>query len=253
MTLTETLLAALLLAAAGSAHCLGMCGAISVGISFSLPEQERSPKRLLRWHLLVNAGRTGFYSLLGAISGALGATVQQLIPGGARIVVLFSALVLLLIGLQQLGQAQGLRWLEGAGQKVWRRVQPLTRPLLPLHSSWQALALGALWGLMPCALIYTALALAAGTTSAGYGALLMALFGAMTAIPVATTGVLAGSLSWLRQPRWRYLSALLCLLLAASMLWHVARGNGHQHPAADTAGTTMHTLDGAGGHHHQEP
>src|SRR5690606_33873433 len=71
MTLTEAVLAAFFLGLAGSTHCLGMCGAIIVNLSFSLPEQERTARRLLYWHLLVNAGRITLYTLLGAFAGGV--------------------------------------------------------------------------------------------------------------------------------------------------------------------------------------
>lgn len=230
MTLTEVVLAAFFLGLAGSTHCLGMCGAISANLSFSLPAAERTTRRLLYWHLVVNSGRVTFYSVLGAFAGGAGAALDQRSPMLGKAIMLLSALVLALIALQLFGQARGLQWLESLGAVVWRKVQPLTRPLLPLRKAWQAYLLGMLWGLMPCGLIYSAAALAAGAGSAIKGALLMAVFGALTAIPVAGTGVLAGSLRWLRRPGWKVLAAALCLGLALAIVWQaVSGGHGSEH------------------------
>lgn len=244
MTLTEVVLAAFFLGLAGSTHCLGMCGAISVNLSFSLPESERSASRLLYWHLLVNAGRVTFYALLGAFAGGVGAALDQRSPMLGKAIMLLSAFVLALIALQLFGQARGLQWLESIGAVVWRKVQPLTRPLLPLRKGWQAYLLGMLWGLMPCGLIYSAAALAAGAGSAIKGALLMAVFGALTAIPVAGTGVLAGSLGWLRRPGWKALAALLCLGLALAIAWQAlngGHGGGHAGHGTQAMPATPHS------------
>lgn len=247
MTLTEVVLAAFFLGLAGSTHCLGMCGAISVNLSFSLPESERRASRLLYWHLLVNAGRVTFYALLGAFAGGVGAALDQRAPMLGKAIMLLSALVLTLIALQLFGQARGLQWLESIGAVVWRKVQPLTRPLLPLRKGWQAYLLGMLWGLMPCGLIYSAAALAAGAGSALKGALLMAVFGLLTAIPVAGTGVLAGTLGWLRRPAWKTLAALLCLGLALAIAWQAlsgGHGGGHAGHAAPAVHDTPHSHHG---------
>ncbi|MDF1780416.1 MAG: sulfite exporter TauE/SafE family protein [Alcanivoracaceae bacterium] len=248
MSLSEAFMAAIFLGIAGSTHCLGMCGAISMSITFSLPESERGPSRLIYWHLWINAGRVSFYTLLGAISGYLGHALARLVPGGGQVVLLVSALVLLMISMQLAGQARGILWLESIGQGVWRRIAPVTRPLLPLRHAWQAYALGVLWGFMPCGLIYTALTLAAGTTSPLGGALLMAFFGVITAVPVASTGVLAGSINWMRQRWWKYVCAALCFVLAASLAAQALIGDPHahhQHMAPVSAGSS-----GAAAEHH---
>jgi len=231
MSLTESLIAALLLGVAGSTHCLGMCGAISINLSFSVPAEQRSPKALLRWHILFSAGRISLYILLGALSGALGSVARDAIPGGTRIVMLLSAAVLIMIALHLIGRSSGIRWLEAAGNLVWQRIQPFMRSLLPIKKLWQAYTVGLLWGFMPCGLIYTALALAAGSANALSGALLMAVFGAITIAPVAGAGILAGSLSWLRQPLWRNVSAAISVVLA--VLITVQAIGGHHH-GADT-------------------
>lgn len=230
MSLIESLIAALLLGVAGSTHCLGMCGAISINLSFSVPVEQRSPKALLRWHLLFSAGRISLYIILGALSGALGAVARDAIPGGTQIVMLLSAAVLIMIALHLVGRSSGIRWLEAIGNILWTRLQPLMRRLLPITKLWQAYAVGLLWGFMPCGLIYTALALAAGSAGALSGALLMAVFGVITIAPVAGAGILAGSLSWLRQPLWRNISAAISVALA--ILITVQALGGHHHGSA---------------------
>jgi hypothetical protein len=67
--------------------------------------------------------------------------------------------------------------------------------LLPVYSFPKAYALGALWGWLPCGLVYSVLTLAATQPSVGAGALTMAAFGAGT-LPAVFAGGLAAA--WVR-------------------------------------------------------
>ena len=60
---------------------------------------------------------------------------------------------------------------------LWRRIQPFTRRFLPADSVAKALALGMLWGWLPCGLVYTVLFTALLSGSALNGAILMLAFG----------------------------------------------------------------------------
>jgi hypothetical protein len=75
------------------------------------------------------------------------------------------------------GIASVTRFLEQLGMPLWRRLRPLLKRVLPLNSVPRALAAGALWGWLPCGMIYAVLpsALAAGDTWAG--AMVMFSFG----------------------------------------------------------------------------
>ena len=249
MTLPESILAAVLLATAGAGHCLGMCGALSMNISFALPESQRRGWALIRWHMLVNSGRVASYTALGALVGAFGAVLKNNAPWLMKALIVLSSLILILLALQLLGRAAGLQKLEKLGQGLWRQVQPLTRKLLPLQSAWQALALGSLWGFLPCGLIYSALLLSAATGHAVAGALLMAVFGMMTALPVASSGIVAGRLSVLRSPAWRGGAALLSLGMALYIGWQAVTAGGHGSHHSGTAETPP-VVSGEAHHHH---
>ncbi len=67
--------------------------------------------------------------------------------------------------------------LEQLGAGLWRRIAPLTRRFLPADNMPKALALGMLWGWLPCGLVYTALFTSLLSGSALKGALLMLAFG----------------------------------------------------------------------------
>jgi hypothetical protein len=67
----------------------------------------------------------------------------------------------------------------------------LARRLQPGRSFAGALALGMLWGWLPCGLVYSALAFAVTAGDAWHGALLMAGFGLGTLPAMLATGLLA--------------------------------------------------------------
>ncbi|HBG50914.1 MAG TPA: hypothetical protein DDW89_03775, partial [Gammaproteobacteria bacterium] len=60
---------------------------------------------------------------------------------------------------------------------LWRRIGPLARRFDPRRSAAQALAFGALWGWIPCGLVYSALLTALVSGSATAGASIMLAFG----------------------------------------------------------------------------
>lgn len=220
-----------LIAATGSIHCVGMCGGISSALTFAIPESRRHGKALWLWQGIIGLGRVTTYTLFGALAGVLGSSLLELLPGPAMAYGLgLSGVLMLLLALHLAGNGGLLAHLERFGQGVWRRLQPLTQKLLPLDHPIKAYLLGILWGFLPCGLVYTALALAATSGNALPGAAIMLLFGAITVIPVATTGVIASQLQGFRSPGARKFAVLLTALLAAAFLimaLRMATGNGH--------------------------
>lgn len=183
--------------------CGGIVGALSMGGT-------------ARWsmHLAYNGGRILSYAAAGAIAGALGAASMGLegqVP--ARLILYFIAnLMLVAMGLYLLGVTRALAFTERAGQSLWRRLQPLTRRFLPVRSVAQAFPLGVLWGWLPCGLVYSALATALSTGSAGRGALSMLAFGLGTLPNLLLAGIVLARLNeFVRRPIVRTLSGLLVL------------------------------------------
>ena len=84
---------------------------------------------------------------------------------------------MVLVGLYIMRLTASLNWLEKAGKyAIWQHIIKLNKYLIPLNSNSKALAYGALWGWLPCGLVYSALTWAVTTQSALYGALFMASF-----------------------------------------------------------------------------
>ena len=239
-SLLTLLASALLLASAGSVHCIGMCGGISSALTFSIPESRRQGKSLWGWQLLFGIGRVSTYMVLGSLGKAL----LDWLPGPSMAIGLtLSGILMLLLSGYLLGQGVWLKKLEGIGSGLWRRLQPLTRRLLPVDHPLKALALGGLWGLLPCGLIYTALALAVTAGSAPAGALVMLVFGMVTVIPVAITGVIASRLQHFRNGIWPKVAASLTFLLALAFFWQawsMSQMPHHVHPGPADPGKHSH-------------
>lgn len=220
-----------LIAATGSIHCVGMCGGISSALTFAIPESRRHGKALWLWQVILGLGRVTTYTLFGTLAGALGNRLLNLLPGPAMAVGLgLSGILMLLLAVHLAGKGGLLAQLERFGQGVWRKLQPLTQKLVPLNHPIKAYLLGILWGFLPCGLVYTAVALAATSGHALAGAAIMAVFGAITVIPVATTGVVASQLQGFRSPGARKFAVVLTAVLAAAFLimaLKMATGSGH--------------------------
>lgn len=230
--LASLIASAALIASAGSVHCIGMCGGISSALTFSIPESRRQGIALWGWQLLFGLGRVGTYCALGALAGLLGGAFLTQLPGPSMAVgLILSGLLMLLLSAYLLGRGGLLQRVEKIGQRLWRRLQPVTRKLMPVDHPAKALGLGALWGFLPCGLIYTALALAATAGSALAGTLVMLCFGVITVVPVATTGVLASQLQRFRRGAWPVLASILTLCLALVFFWQAMSMMQHGHGA----------------------
>lgn len=187
--------AALLAGLAGSGHCLGMCG----GISAALAGGGRGPAWLNA--LLLGTGRVASYSLAGAIAGTGGALLGQgldLLRLGQTLRIGFG-LLLVAVGLTLALRWRGLLRIEALGGRLWARLAPTLQGLLPPRGPAQALLAGALWGWLPCGLVYSMLTLALASGDAARGALVMAGFGLGTLPAVVGAGsAAAGVLRRLR-------------------------------------------------------
>lgn len=208
-----TLAAAFMLGLLSSAHCVGMCGGIMGALAMAIPSSERRRRALLV--LSYNLGRILSYTLMGVLVGLF---VDSL--AGSEAVPwlrLLAGLLLIAMGLYLGNWWRGLTWLERGGGYLWRYLQPLGRRFMPVTQMPQALALGAIWGWLPCGLVYTALAYAITQAQALSAGAVMLAFGLGTLPAVLATGLVAQRLTQLmRRPRLRWGFALLIIIFG---LW----------------------------------
>jgi sulfite exporter TauE/SafE len=159
--------------------------------------------------LAYNAGRIASYMLAGAIAGGMagGAASLSKIAAWQNAAFWLANLMLAALGLYLMNAWRGLAQLEAAGNALWCRLLPLLRPLLPVDSAAKALALGGLWGWVPCAMVYSVLLTAALSGSAARGATVMLAFGLGTLPMLATLGILGAQAGLLA--RGQHLSQLM--------------------------------------------
>lgn len=208
---------AFLIGLLGSTHCLGMCGGISASLSMALPVGRGFRVRQTLMLLAFNGGRIGSYTLIAALVAVLSTSAAAQWNELAPVLRTLAGILLILMGLSMAQWWQGIRHIERIGAPVWARLSPLTRRFLPVRNGWQAVALGGLWGWLPCGLVYSTLGWAALQPSVGSAAATMAFFGLGTLPSMLATGYAA---TWVRklqgQKRIRQLTGIL---LIAFGLW----------------------------------
>lgn len=237
------LLPVLAVGLAGSVHCVGMCGGIVGALSgatqrrvipiahagtaaLPLAQAGEATLRVLAY----NAGRIGSYMVAGALAAGManGAASLARIAQWQGVAYLLANVMLVALGLYLMDLWRGLARVEAAGNVLWRRVQPLMRPLLPMDSLPRAFALGGLWGWVPCGMVYSVLLTAMLSGSAAGGAAVMLAFGVGT-LPMLLALGLAGAR--LRAALQRRAVRIACgmLVLAFGVLGIARYAGGLQH------------------------
>lgn len=235
---------------AGSVHCVGMCGGIVGALSGALGGREDGAKarrtipiapatpavtavaaldsavRVLAY----NAGRIASYMAAGAVAGGLanGAGTLALAARWQGVAYLVANAMLVALGLYLMNAWHGLARVEAAGNVLWRRLLPALRYLLPADTLPKSFALGALWGWVPCGMVYSVLLTALLAGSAAGGAAVMLAFGAGT-LPMLLALGMAGAR--LRQAMQRPAVRTACgtLVLGFGLLGLVRYGAGLPH------------------------
>ena len=184
---------AILLGLLGATHCIGMCGGIAASVGISHTHKMRGIALTLSYNL----GRITSYALAGALIGLLG---HQFASGSAALIVrTLAGLLLIAMGLYVAQWSQLVARLEGAGGLLWRYLRPLAAHFLPADTLPRALALGLVWGWLPCGLVYSTLLWSAAAGNWLDSALLMIGFGLGTLPVMITTGLLAQQVRALMQ------------------------------------------------------
>ena len=182
----------------GGVHCVGMCGGIAGALAAG--STGPVPRRLAAF----NAGRVGSYAVAGALAGLVGTLAGAAGPGAVLRTLLFIAAqaMVVLIGLYVAGWSGAILRFERAGAGLWRRIEPLRRRFFPVDSDARALGAGAVWGWIPCGLVYGMLPLAAVSGGALQGAMVMAAFGAGTLPGLVLAGAASRRLTEARRKPW---------------------------------------------------
>ncbi|MGD2076286.1 MAG: sulfite exporter TauE/SafE family protein [Gammaproteobacteria bacterium] len=221
MPVDVSLVSAFLVGLLGGVHCVGMCGGIVAALSLGVSEHHR--RGPLRWIYLLayNLGRITSYTVAGALLGGLGwlAANWSGLHQAQQILQLIAGLFMVALGLYLGGWWRGLMVLENAGGRIWTHLEPVGRRFLPVRSPARALALGLVWGWLPCGLVYSILVWSVSTGSPLYGAALMLSFGLGTLPNLLLMGAAtAGLAARVRDPRTRRVAGVLVILFGVYAL-----------------------------------
>lgn len=161
---------AFLLGLAGSLHCVAMCGPLML----AMPLNSAARWAVFGQTLLYQTGRIFTYGVLGVAFGLLGkglaiAGFQQVLSIAAGLMLLAAAF----FATQWERAALAVPGMQGLTRWVQRQIAYL----LKRFPHGAVLGVGILNGLLPCGLVYAAIAGALSTTSGWEGGVFMALFG----------------------------------------------------------------------------
>ncbi|MBS1935294.1 MAG: sulfite exporter TauE/SafE family protein [Bacteroidetes bacterium] len=170
--IAQIIIAGFSLGAIGSLHCVGMCGPLSL----ALPVHQFSPQKKILALLLYQFGRIFTYSFIGLILGVAGRRIylsglQQWFSVLSGIVVV--ALVAQYWVFKKSGQ---VFFLKG----FYNYVQNAILFFLRSNKIINYFMLGAANGLLPCGMVYVAVAAALTTSSVFNSVVFMAFFGTGT-------------------------------------------------------------------------
>jgi len=218
-----SLLSAFVVGFLGGVHCVGMCGGVVSALTFGLPKESRSRiGAMLPFQFSYNMGRISSYVLAGALMGGLGFLFAQVMPVyyAQKTLFLLAGLFMIAMGLYLAGWWFGLTWLEKAGGRVWEKLEPLGKRLMPVRTSKQAFVLGLVWGWIPCGLVYSALVWSVSAGGVLEGAAMMLAFGLGTLPNLLTMGLVAGGMArWSRKAWVRQGAGLMVIGFGLYTLW----------------------------------
>ena len=222
--MSSTLLAtALLMGLAGGPHCVAMCGAACAALGSAKPGQVTGTSAM--W--LFQLGRLAGYSALGALAAASMQGLGWLSVQSAALRPVWSLLhvAAAMLGMMLLVQGRQPLWLELGARRVWTRMRVYLTDTGRVAGLAAPLALGTVWALLPCGLLYSALLVAALSADAAQGAGVMALFALGSGL-----SLMAGPWLWLRlrgpgSGQWAVRLAGAALL--ASSAWALWMGLVH--------------------------
>ena len=228
MPLYSNYVAAFMLGLLASGHCVGMCGGLTAALGFGQQESRRA--KLLM--ITVQLGRIICYTMLGALIGKLSEFTSTWFTSVAIFLRFLAGLLLIAMGLYLTQWWLGISKLEAVGAIIWRKLAPLQQTLLPINKFPSALAVGLMWGFIPCGLIYSTLAWAAFVNDGHDTALLMFFFG-MGTLPALLTVILVSyqAKNFLQRKSTRQIAGLFFIVFGIwTSLMTVYHGE-HQHAA----------------------
>lgn len=199
----------------GSFHCVGMCGPLA----FALPLNQDDTAKKITGAFVYNAGRIVTYSFFGLLFGAIGQTAG-LFGFQQWLSIIAGVLILLFIILPRKFNIQSKAAIYTSGS--FGRLRSAMAGLFGQRNNTSLFVIGLLNGLLPCGLVYMAVAGAIGIGDIAGSVLFMVAFGLGT-LPVMWSIAIFGNYAGvpLRQKirkLYPYMMVLMaCLLIVRGM------------------------------------
>lgn len=163
----ELITAGLVIGMLGSLHCVGMCGPIAL----SLPVVDNHPSSKYIGTFFYNMGRVITYAVLGLLFGLIGQSFAMM--GIQKFLSIFLGVLLLLYLFMPKRILDQHQLFPGFMQTIRKRIGVLFQT-----KSYSSLfSIGLLNGLLPCGLVYVAIAGAVATASVFKSSVFMVFFG----------------------------------------------------------------------------
>ena len=180
----------------GSAHCLGMCGGLAGAFGMHARAQGAPPVRALQSIVSAHVGRLASYALFGAAAGASGAALRTLLDVVhlAYALRIAAGVLAIAIAVRIVSRINLFAPIERGGARLWSRLAPTARSLRP-GAIAPSLLFGALWGWLPCGLVYSMALFAAASGGIVDGALIMLAFGVGALPAMLSSSLLASQLA----------------------------------------------------------
>lgn len=203
--MSDFLLYGFILGLTSNFHCIGMCGPIALAI----PVQRKNNLTILSGLLQYNVGRIFTYSILGAIIGTIGFSIE--IVGIMQLISIISGVGMILFAWRKwitlkIPFDSGFAGLNGF---ISRNIGKI----IASNSPFKLIVLGILNGLLPCGMIYIALMNALLGGNPFNSAIAMSFFGLGTLPAMLFVGFAGNSISnALRQKMNKWVPYLLTLV-----------------------------------------
>ncbi len=208
MTILST---AFLLGLAGSLHCVGMCGPLLL----ALPLDAAGKRHVMGQMLIYHAGRILTYAALGMLFGLLG---KGLAVAGFQKILSVAAGVFMLGMALMAGRFERLVTVLPGFGAFTKRVKSGLGNLIRHNPNGSTFSIGLLNGLLPCGMVYAALAGAISSAGMVEGAGFMAFFGLGTLPLLLTVTALGRSLGLAMRAHLRFAQPILLTLAGLLLL-----------------------------------
>ena len=226
--MSTEVIAAFALGLFSAPHCAAMCGSITgalllagrpahlIASSAGAVNSRQLP--LIQDAAIYGIAKIAGYMALGTLVGTGGYLLGSSFRSGPLVLDSIASVLLILLGLYIAGWWRGMARLEQMAYKLW---QPLLQKLRGLaltrtRNKWLA---GFAWGMLPCGMVYSALALAMASADPLQGMAILLAFGVGTLPFVLLSGALLQSLlPLLKQPWLRQLCGITMIVMGVLRL-----------------------------------